>query len=95
MKIHDQPFKVRVWDTAGQERFGKITKQYAQILDAVMLVFDLTNVTSFDSTVMWYKQIKEIKDIPIVFSANKHDLNEERVIFHNDIEKMARYLNLK
>eukprot|EP01006_Ploeotia_vitrea_P042850 TRINITY_DN66664_c8_g3_i1.p1 TRINITY_DN66664_c8_g3~~TRINITY_DN66664_c8_g3_i1.p1 ORF type:complete len:270 (+),score=0.21 TRINITY_DN66664_c8_g3_i1:23-832(+) len=41
--------EVRIWDTAGQEKFRAITRQYYNCADGVMLVYDCTSRSTFDS----------------------------------------------
>ena len=55
---------------------GTIVGSYFKPLDAVMLCADLTRQVSFDNTKYWYKQIKNAKDIPVVFIGNKCDLKD-------------------
>src|SRR3989338_1095095 len=39
--------KMEIWDTAGQERFKSISKSYFNKAEAVLFVFDLSNLDSF------------------------------------------------
>jgi small GTP-binding protein len=41
--------KLQLWDTAGQERYRSITKTYYRGALGALVVFDITNVDSFDS----------------------------------------------
>ena len=43
---------VCIWDTAGQEKFLSLTKNYFQKADGVIVVFDLTDKITFDSTTL-------------------------------------------
>jgi GTPase SAR1 family protein len=65
----------------------------------VLLVFDLTNLKSFDSVSKWYKDIKDNirRDMEIIgyVIGNKNDLKNERRISINEIAKLADALDLK
>jgi small GTP-binding protein len=37
-----------VWDTAGQERYSSVVSHYLHASDAVMLVYDVTSLESFE-----------------------------------------------
>ncbi len=50
IKINGQEINVCIWDTAGQEKFFSLTKNYFKKADGVLVVFDLTDKMSFDST---------------------------------------------
>jgi len=44
----------QIWDTAGQERFRSITRAYYRDAEALLLVYDVTNRSSFDNVkVSW------------------------------------------
>jgi small GTP-binding protein len=50
MNIDGKNYRVQVWDTAGQERFRTITPAYYRNAMGVLILFDVTNKKSFDST---------------------------------------------
>lgn len=86
LKVLGHPVKVKLWDTAGQEEYQTLTPNYIKGLDGVLLVFDLTDAESFDNTLNWYKQIKNYKDIPVVFLGNKSDLEDTRKVEHGAMQ---------
>jgi len=72
--------KLKIWDTAGQERFRSISFNSLNKSDACIVVFDLTEQTSFDRVTDWLKQIRDRKPkIPIVLFGNKSDLPDKKV----------------
>lgn len=56
----DNNVKFLIWDTAGQERFRSITKMYYKGSNCVIIVFDLSNVNSFNNIITWLEQIDDI-----------------------------------
>lgn len=50
--------KLQLWDTAGQERFRSITKSYYRNSVGVLLVYDITNRSSFDHLVDWLEEAR-------------------------------------
>ncbi|XP_059734204.1 ras-related protein Rab-37 isoform X3 [Bos javanicus] len=41
--------KLQIWDTAGQERFRSVTHAYYRDAQALLLLYDITNKSSFDN----------------------------------------------
>jgi small GTP-binding protein len=91
---HEQGVEIRLqmWDTPGRERFAsKRRRQYETTLsdsffrqaDAIMLVYDMTNSTSFTQLLKWYADLMELKKrhkesrgrvLPVMIVANKLDI---------------------
>jgi len=51
---------LQLWDIAGQEQFGSLTQAYYKEAVAVLIVFDLTRSSSFDSVKYWKKGIADV-----------------------------------
>nr|ABW35318.1 RAB1-like [Gymnochlora stellata]ACF24553.1 Ras-related small GTPase Rab 1 [Gymnochlora stellata] len=79
LKLDEKKVKMQVWDTAGQERFRAITQCYYRGADAVVLVFDQTNINSYKNLSRWISDIAYFakKNAKIVVCANKADIAEE------------------
>ena len=73
-----------LWDPAGQERFETLTKNYVHQLDGIVLAFDVTNSITFENTLKWFKQIKEITERPLIIVGNKAD-KEDIVVAVEDM----------
>ena len=89
----NKSISLNIWDTAGQEKFRSINNIYYKKARAVIMVYDITVIKSFNSVKeFWYNQIKENapKDIFIVVAANKCDLYEERQVPDKDGEGFAK-----
>jgi len=46
IKYKNNKIQLHIWDTAGQDRFNSLLPLYLRNLDAVIFVFDLTNINS-------------------------------------------------
>ena len=51
--------KVQLWDTAGQDKFRAITRNYYKGASGIILIFDVTNVKSYENIKKWINEIKE------------------------------------
>ncbi|KAG7242873.1 hypothetical protein INR49_018128, partial [Caranx melampygus] len=49
LNIDGVKVKLQIWDTAGQERFRSVTHAYYRDAHALLLLYDVTNKTSFDN----------------------------------------------
>jgi small GTP-binding protein len=71
-----------VWDTAGQENFRSLVPMYARGAELVCVVFDQSNIRSFDSLPKWLDYIEiEIGIKNVIVVSNKCDL--ETVVSFN------------
>ena len=88
--------KLQIWDTAGQERFKAITKIYYQKSDAIIFVYDITNLESFKSLKNLYNEVKQSIDLNkvlIFVIGNKNDLYEIEEIKKDEAENFAKSIN--
>ncbi|KAK2527819.1 ras-related protein Rab-10 [Columba livia] len=51
--------KLQIWDTAGQERFHTLSTSYFRGAQGFVLVYDITNLDSFQSITSWMRDIHE------------------------------------
>eukprot|EP00829_Urostomides_striatus_P009350 TRINITY_DN204_c0_g1_i3.p1 TRINITY_DN204_c0_g1~~TRINITY_DN204_c0_g1_i3.p1 ORF type:complete len:145 (+),score=37.68 TRINITY_DN204_c0_g1_i3:166-600(+) len=82
IKLGNENISVKIWDTAGQERFRTITHTFYKQAQGVLLVFDVTDKTSYENLHTWVNSISEHADQGIIkyLIANKIDLASERVV---------------
>lgn len=50
------------WDTAGQDRFKTITSSYYRGADGIIIVYDITDKTSFENVKTWLAEIEKYVD---------------------------------
>lgn len=72
---------LKIWDTCGQEKYRSLIKNYYQNSSLAIIVYSVTDQTSFDDVNEWYKQIKlnTSPDCKIFLIANKVDLPERKI----------------
>ncbi|CAF3247490.1 unnamed protein product [Rotaria socialis] len=92
-KIH-----LQLWDTAGQERFRSLTSSFFRDAYGFLLVFDLTNETSFINVRNWITEIGTnaySENVDIILVGNKCDLESSRVISKLCAEEFAQQHKIK
>lgn len=85
--IDEEDALVDILDTAGQEEFSAMREQYMRHGEGFLLVYSITDRSSFDSISAYHQQILRVKDtesVPIVLVGNKCDLENERRIDMNE-----------
>ena len=60
---NNKNIKLSIYDTAGQERFRKIVNNYYKGADGIILMYDVSNIGSFNAINIWIESIKENLDI--------------------------------
>uniref|UniRef100_A0A3B3QWN4 small monomeric GTPase n=1 Tax=Paramormyrops kingsleyae TaxID=1676925 RepID=A0A3B3QWN4_9TELE len=90
-------FRVRdalgsIWDTAGQERFRSVTHAYYRDAHALLLLYDVTNKSSFDNMQAWLTEIHEYaqQNVVLMLLGNKADAAHERVVKREEGERLAK-----
>ena len=89
--------KVQLWDTAGQDKFRAITRNYYKGASGIILIFDVTNVKSYENIKKWINEIKEeiSEKVKIVLIGNKIDNVQERKIGKEQGDKLASEIGVK
>jgi len=74
--------KLQIWDTAGQERFRTITSSYYRGAQGIILVFDCTDMESFNNVKQWLGEIDRYacENVNKLLVGNKTDLVQGRVV---------------
>lgn len=84
--------KLQIWDTAGQETYRAITRTYYKKAFGALVVFNLTNYSSFKNIDMWLQELKDSCDnenLQCILIGNKKDL-KNRVVSFDEATKLAK-----
>jgi Ras-related protein Rab-21 len=95
--IGQNSVELAIWDTAGQERFHALAPIYYRDSNAAILVFDITDRTSFQKVTKWIEELRKIvgKDIVLIIAANKSDLESKRQVQQHDVNEYANSVGAK
>ena len=93
---NEKTIKLTLWDTAGAEAFRSVPLQLLRNFQGVILVFDITNKSSFNNLNKWLKDIKERSSfIPIILFGNKVDkIKEEWEVTSEEAKNFAEKIEL-
>ncbi|PKK23090.1 RAB29, member RAS oncogene family [Columba livia] len=73
--------RLQLWDIAGQERFTSMTRLYYRDASACVIMFDVTNVSTFSNSQKWKQDLDsklvlpDGSPVPCLLLANKCDLS--------------------
>ncbi|KAK0136562.1 Ras-related protein Rab-6B [Merluccius polli] len=96
MYLEDRTVRLQLWDTAGQERFRSLIPSYIRDSTVAVVVYDITNVNSFQQTCKWIDDVRTERgsDVIIMLVGNKTDLEEKRQITIEEGEQRAKELSV-
>ena len=92
---NNKEIKLKIYDTAGQEKFRSFVKNFCKIADGILLLYDISNLRSFESITNWIESLKDaiyLDEIPLVVIGNKCDYVQE---VREVTEEMKRKLEEK
>jgi small GTP-binding protein len=80
---------LQLWDISGKELIGLYSRIYYRCGCLAMVMFDLSNRASFESTISWKNNVeKSCDNIPIILVANKSDIGENKYVIKSDELKL-------
>jgi small GTP-binding protein len=82
---------LQIWDTAGQEKYRSLAPMYYRAAQVALICFDLTNRESYDAVGPWADELAEktTGEIQMLIVGNKADLDEQRVVTHEEANELA------
>jgi len=96
----DKKIQLQIWDTAGEERFRSIAKSCYKGADGILLMYDVSNISSFKHIKNWINDIENNITVPkdklaLIIVGNKSDLPEDQKKIDNkdreDFENKYKY----
>ena len=85
--------KLQIWDTAGQERFRTITTSYFRGAQGILLVYEVTDLSSFNAIKQWVEEISANADKQVnkILIGNKCDVDDSlRAVTRAQGEQLAK-----
>lgn len=91
IELDNKKVKLQIWDTAGQERFRTITTSYFRGAQGILLVYDVTDRSSFQSIRNWVGQIQQHADVHVnkILIGNKCDVSDDRAVSTEEGQALA------
>merc|ERR1711862_399850 len=96
VEVDNNQFMLEILDTAGTEQFTAMRDLYMKNGQGFVLVYSIIAQSTFNDLPDLREQILRVKDcdsVPMVLVGNKCDLQDQRVITHEQGESLARKFN--
>jgi len=87
--IYHDMLRFQVWDTPADEKYNV---DYS-LCELVLIVFDVTRPDTFTNAFFWYNKIKENTNTPILFIANKCDM--QKIFYKEKLDKPCLNISVK
>ena len=89
--------KAQLWDTAGQERFKSLVLTYYRKAFGILLLFDVTKRSTFESCASYIENVRlnSDKNCVVYLLGNKIDLESERQVKKYEAEEFAKKQGIK
>ena len=96
VSVDNTKIRLDIWDTAGQERFRGLAKNYFRGANGFILVYDITDINSYEKLKGWMNDAKEKieSDCKMMVVGNKKDCNDKRKIDTQILEQFGKKNNV-
>lgn len=88
--------KLQLWDSSGSKRMRDLQSPFYNAADAILFVYDTSNMASFQNIPHWLDHVKPFAKIraPLLLVGNKMDLEQERQVSTLQGQNLAQVLGL-
>jgi len=96
IQLDGKTIKLQIWDTAGQERFRTITSSYYRGAHGIIVVYDVTEVESFNNVRQWLHEIDRYasESVNKLLVGNKSDLIAKKQVETQTAKDLAVSLSI-
>lgn len=97
VELDGKTCKLQIWDTAGQERFRTITSSYYRGAHGIIIVYDVTDMESFNNVRQWLYEIDRYanENVNKLLVGNKSDLTEKKVVDREVASQFAESIGMQ
>ena len=87
---YEKIIKLQIWESVSYEKDLSLNRSLFLKVQGIILMYDITNLDSFEHIGNWIKYIQNINDnIPIILVANKCDLYDDRIVSQKEGKDLA------
>lgn len=91
LEIDDYSISANIWDLGGQDTFENLRKLYLEGSEGALIIFDLTDRTSFEKLGSWIRDFREHREEkPFCLIGNKADLKDQILVKEEEASLLAK-----
>lgn len=96
IELEGKTVKLQIWDTAGQERFRTITSSYYRGAHGIIVVYDVTDESTFANVKQWLQEIERYacEGVNKLLVGNKADLTSSKAVDYDAAKQLADELGI-
>lgn len=96
IELDGKTIKLQIWDTAGQERFRTITSSYYRGAHGIIVVYDVTDLESFNNVKQWLNEIDRYacENVNKLLVGNKCDQVSKKAVEYETAKEFADKLEI-
>ena len=100
IEIGEETIEFNIWDTAGEERFHSVGASFYRGVEAVILVYDITQHETFEHLQKWKDDLYSksgipiSEEIPMIIFGNKADLEDQRQVAKYEVDQIGNANNI-
>ncbi|EEP79230.1 GTP-binding protein ypt1 [Uncinocarpus reesii 1704] len=96
IELDGKTVKLQIWDTAGQERFRTITSSYYRGAHGICVVYDVTDMDSFNNVKQWLQEIDRYatEGVNKLLVGNKSDMEDKKAVEYTVAKEFADSLGI-
>jgi len=96
LEMHGKLIKLNIWDSAGQERFRTIVNTYYRGAHGICLVYDITDLDSFNRLGDWLGDITDLAEpnAKKIIIGTKKDLEAKRKVPLDQVKLYSEKLDM-
>lgn len=96
IELEGKTVKLQIWDTAGQERFRTITSSYYRGAHGIIVVYDVTDESTFANVKQWLQEIERYacEGVNKLLVGNKADLMNSKAVDFESAKQLADELGI-
>ena len=91
---NDTNYTMHVWDTSGQEKFDSIIISYYRNIAVAILVFDLSNYSTFINIKKWLDNIEYYCKNKVIIKLVGNKSDKFNIVTKNEINDLCVYYNI-
>lgn len=96
LEMNGRLIKLNIWDSAGQERFRTIVNTYYRGAHGICLVYDITDLDSFQKLNEWLQDVTELAEpnAKKIIIGTKKDLEQRRQVKSEQVKSYSETIGV-